>query len=149
MKFKYMSIGILAAVTLILMSGESFARTQFTVRHQRQEAGIAQAAGQGKLTPAESVRLNREQERIERTARLTSRDGRVSPYEYRALTKTRLRAAEHIRRAANNRYVYCPTPYGPPAFWGNRCRPSSGFGVFFSGTWVLPKGFFSFSTGGE
>ena len=71
-------------------------------RQFRQEQRIEHGVRTGQLTPREAVRLNRQQERIERLEYLARADGYVTPRERERLQSALQRQNQQIRHAMTN-----------------------------------------------
>ncbi len=71
-------------------------------RQQVQQRRIGQGVASGQLTPRETVRLEREQARIERTQRRMKADGVVTPGERARLHVRQDKASRDIDRAKHN-----------------------------------------------
>ncbi len=65
-------------------------------RQQLQQERIGQGVASGQLTPRETVRLEREQARIERAEKRAEADGKVTPKERARLKMRQNRASRHI-----------------------------------------------------
>ncbi len=79
------------------------AATPGVERRQRiQQERIGQGVASGQLTPRETIRLEREQARIERTQRRMAADGVVTPGERARLHLRQDKASRDIYRAKHN-----------------------------------------------
>ena len=99
---------ILATVALVLASAvptlAQTARSEY--REHRQEHRIGRALVQGDLTPRETRKLVRQQNRIDRAKARAGRDGYVTTRERRKVERMQDRASRNIYRKANNRRGY-------------------------------------------
>ncbi len=71
-------------------------------RQHIQQERIRQGVASGQLTPRETIRLEREQARIERTERRMKADGVVTPGERARLHLRQDKASRDIYRAKHN-----------------------------------------------
>ena len=100
---------ILAAIGLVVASAlPSAAQTYRTEnRELRQQNRIVRGIVRGELTPQELRRIQRQQNRIDRSQARAARDGVVTPAERRRLERQQNRASRNIwRKTHNNRGTY-------------------------------------------
>ncbi len=89
---------ILAAVLATAMASPALAG-RIEVRHENQRAGIRQGVRAGSLTRGETIRLARQQVRIDRAALRFRADGRFTARERARVRNRQHLASRHIHRA--------------------------------------------------
>jgi hypothetical protein len=95
----------LLVVLLIAFAGIASANTcapRVDRREARQQARIGQGVRSGRLTPGETIRLERGQRRVDRAERVAKADGRVSPRERARLNRMQDRQSRRIYRLKHN-----------------------------------------------
>ncbi len=103
MKTRALIIGIVMMSLVVVAGGVSWAAGKTDRRQMRQQERIDRGVRSGEITRGESKRLNREQNRIQRTKRRALADDRVSPRERRRVNGMLDRTSKHIYRANHNR----------------------------------------------
>ena len=103
MKTQALIIGIVMMSLVFVAGGVSWAAGKTGRRQMRQQERIDRGVRSGEVTRGESRRLNREQDRIQRTKRRALADDRISPRERRRVNGMLDRASKHIYRANHNR----------------------------------------------
>ncbi len=97
------------AIILIAAAAAAFATSAFAGtpreerREARQQARIAQGVRSGQLTPRETIRLERGEQRIDRMeARAKANDGRIGPRERARIERAQNRESRQIYRLKHN-----------------------------------------------
>lgn len=99
--FGLVALLVLAAAAPALAEDPAMPRAE--ERQRVQQRRIGQGVRSGELTPKETLRLEREQVRIERTQRRMEADGQVTPGERARLQVRQDKASRDIYRAKHNR----------------------------------------------
>jgi len=71
-------------------------------RQIKQQKRIHQGLASGELTPGEALRLEKEQQHIQKTKQEALKDGKVTPKERLRLERQQNRANRHIYRLKHN-----------------------------------------------
>lgn len=101
MKKSLFIAAILFALACIAINAQTTTRTN-TGRQVTQQSRIREGRQSGELTRAETVRLEREQRKIQIEKRLAKADGTVTPAEKRFLRREQNRANRHIYSQKND-----------------------------------------------
>ncbi len=154
----------------VILAKDPMATNPYQRRQHNQTDRIKAGVKTGELTRYEARKLKREQRQIRKYRQQATRDGRVTGHEKRTIARLQNKANSHIYNARHNRqrqyhqghtyYRYKDGCRDRHRYYRNttscqqNCRHNDRHcplvsGLFFSGTWIEPGGFFSFSTGGK
>ncbi|MBW2590651.1 MAG: hypothetical protein JRD71_08040 [Deltaproteobacteria bacterium] len=96
-------LAILTIMMISLFITADMAQAGRVVNRQiKQQKRIHQGTASGELIPGETLRLEKEQRRIQKTKQEALKDGRVTPKERLSLERQQDRANKHIYRLKHN-----------------------------------------------
>jgi hypothetical protein len=102
MKKLILTAAILISISVISINAQQPGTRSNTGRQVSQQVRIQDGKQSGELTRSETMRLQREQRKIQIEKRMAQADGSVTPAEKRFLKKEQNRASRHIARQKND-----------------------------------------------